>query len=268
MQVQYQVLMWDMVAVFYRAKLTFENLRENYERAVQEYSHKMSVDRAQLHLGTHQMAQLLDFKAIEELRDHLLWDLKTFSHRMFRTSNSTDIFDKYVSDIYHEVSILKEEHYTVSIYAPAYEEGVQQDLTERDKILAEVHEFFPRKLEQIHNLFQKAQARLWEILPQFTQDKVFVRSLYLFGEETLTGACEGGLDGFYMKMYPSGQAVDGYVGAARSFLESGFGDHARQALDRAKAALKKSVLPEKVKKEKRDELRALSRAMPVQAPQS
>lgn len=252
-------LIWNVVAAFFKARGSFDAQRQNYERMVEDYARKKSVDRKKLHLGTREVAGLLDFKVIEELRNNYLRNLKDLTHRMFRKDDSTDVFDRYVSDIYHEVSILKEEHYTVMTYAPAYEEGAQPDLTERDKILKEVHEFFPRKMEQVHNLFQKAQARLEEILPQYGKDRVFVRSLYLFGDEVLKKVNEGGLDGFYDKVYPSGGAVQGYMSAAHSFYESGFYDHADKALKKARAALKKSPLPEDEKKKKREEIKKLGK---------
>jgi hypothetical protein len=251
--------MWDITVEFFKAKRSFEDQRGKYEGMVKDYARKQSVDRRQLQLGTHEIAGLLDFKAIEELRNHYLRDLKGLSHRMFRTDDTTDSFDKYVSDIYHEVSILKEEHYTVLTYAPAYEEGAHPDLTERDKILEEVHMFFPRKVSQIHNLFRKAQARLEEILPQYGLNRIFIRSVYLFGGELLKKVFEGGLNAFYEKMYPSGGAVQGYITVARSFHESGFNEEAGNALKKARTALKKSSLSDEEKKEKRAEIKQLEK---------
>lgn len=252
-------LIWDILVAFFKAKKSFTDQRVNYERMVLEYSNKMSVDRSELHLGTREVAGLLDFKAIEELRNNYLRELKSLAHSMFRKDDSTDIFDKYVSDIYHEVSILKEEHYTVMTYAPAYEEGLQLDLTERDKILAEVHDFFPRKVEQIRNLFEKAQSRLEEMLPQYTQNRILVRSLYLFGQEILQKAGEPGIEELYRKMYPAEGALQGYLEAARSFHESAFYELADKALKQARAALRKSSLTEEKKKEKREEVKQLAK---------
>ena len=64
---------------------------------------------------------MLEFKSLESLRDDYIQELKDLCHDVFRTADRTDPLDRYVSDIFHEVSILKEEHYTVKTYAPQYE---------------------------------------------------------------------------------------------------------------------------------------------------
>jgi hypothetical protein len=250
---------WQTVTTFCAARSRFNEQREHYENLVKDFARKQSVDRRQLHLDTREVASLLDFKSIEEIRDTYLHRLKSLTHAMFRRHDSTDLLDKYVSDIYHEISILKEEHYTVLTYAPAYEEGMQGDLSERDKILKEVHEFFPRKMEQIENLFQKAQSRLEELLPQFGKERVFVRSLYMFGEEATKGVYKGGLAEFYGKVYPVGGAAEGYLTVARSFQESGFPEQAVKALAAARSALKASALPDAKKKKLREEIKQLEK---------
>jgi len=257
--IEIRTRIWDLVARFFAAKSTFRSQRENYERIVGNYAKKRSVDRRDLHLTTHEIAGLLDFKALEDLRDNHLWELKQMSHSIFRTDDKTDIFDKYISDIYHEVSILKEEHYTVMTYAPAYEEGLHLDLAERDKILEEVHQLFPRKMEQIRSLFVKAYSRLQELLKLFLDERIFVRSLYLFGNDVLGKAGEGDIAALYEKIYPKGGAVQGYLKVAQSFHESGFYENAEEALKKAKSALRKSKLPDTEKKKKREEINQLAK---------
>jgi hypothetical protein len=263
MKEDHKNLLWEIVTKFFVAKKSFMVQHTNYDRLVKSYAKKQSVDRRQLQLGTREVAGLLDFKSIEELRNHHLRELKRLSHEMYRTEEITDLFDKYVSDIYHEISILKEEHYTVLTYAPAYEEGQQGDLTERDKILEEVHEFFPRKMEQVNSLFQKAQIRLEELLPEYGQDRVLVRSMYLFGDKLLKGLYKNGLVDLYKKVYTKGGAVEGFLTAARSFHESGFDEQAEQALKKAKAALKKASCSENEKKRLREEIKQLGKETAV-----
>ncbi len=252
-------LLWELVNKFFVAKKSFEAQNDNYERLVKNYAKKKSVDRRRLQLDTREVAGLLDFKSIEELRNHHLRELKRLSHEMFRTEEITDLFDKYVSDIYHEISILKEEHYTVLTYAPAYEEGQQSDLTERDKILQEVHEFFPRKMLQVASLFQKAQSRLEGLLAEYGQDCVFIRSMFLFGDKLLKGTYKNGLADLYEKVYPEGGATEGYITVAHSFHESGFDEQAEQALKKAKAALKKASCSENAKKKLREQIKQLAK---------
>jgi len=253
-------LIWEIVSTFFISKRIYQAQYRNYERMVRAFAREFETPREKLKLSSEEVAALLDFKEIEHLRNVHLRKLKDLSHQMFRTDEATDLFDKYVSDIYHEISILKEEHYMVSTYAPLYEEEHQLDLTERDKILNEVHEFFPQKTRDIHKLFQKAQRRLDRIIPEYGRERVFVRSLYLFGDELLKGVYRGGLEGFYRKIYGQYGAAKGYIIAARSFYESGFYEQAQNALKKARAALKEDPrLADDIRKELKEEIKRLDK---------
>ena len=65
------------------------------------------------------------------------------------------------------------------------------------------------------------------------EERIVVRSLYLFGAELLGTAYRGGLRGLYNHMYPDLGDVGGYAVAGKSFLDSGFTEEALQAFREA-----------------------------------
>ena len=163
---------------------------------------------------------MLEFKSLESLRDDYIQELKDLCHAVFRTADRTDPLDRYVSDIFHEVSILKEEHYTVKTYAPQYERDSNE--VELKFILDDAHTVFPKKLTQIRYLFGKARERMEKILPTVRSMPIVVRSLYLHrNEDFIRNAYPKGLKAFYSHMYPLG-AFEGYYQVAQSFYHSSF----------------------------------------------
>ena len=172
---------WTIVELYYRAHAIFRQQYDRYEERVLHYSNKLGLHRLDLRLNPEDVAGLLDLKAMERLRDGYLRELKDLCHQVFRGQDRTDLLDRYVSDIFHEISILKEEHYNVKTYAPQYERDAAE--VELKYILDEAHWLFPQKLNQIRFLFGKAQARMEELLPTFRKIKIFIRSLYLYRDD-------------------------------------------------------------------------------------
>lgn len=223
---------WDLIALFFDAQRQFRETYDTYETKVLQYAEERGVDRRFLRLSAEEVAGLLDFRKLEHLRNDELEALKNVSHNIFRSVDSTDPFDRYISQIFHELSILKEEQYKVSTFAP---ELKTEEKEEYESILDEVHEAFPRQVHGIYYLFQKAQTRLEELLPQFARGpkgKVTIRSIYLFGDETFRGFYPNTIEDVYRIAYPNG-APEGYFTVARSFNESGFREYAVEALDHA-----------------------------------
>lgn len=222
--------LWDVVAEFFTAKRLFAEQYQQYEVTVLAVAKEQGLDRKDLRLTAKAVSKLLDFKKLDHLCEDHLFALKELSHQLFRQPGETDMFDRYVSNIFHEISILKEEHYEVKKYGLAFKKAKEGD--EYNQIMDEVHEYFPKRIHRAYNLFQKAQRRICELLPEFRSSRVFIRSLYLFGREALEGAYDGTLEEFYSHLYPGGVA-EGYLEVARSFFASGFQDLAEQALSRA-----------------------------------
>ena len=142
-------LKWRVVERFYLAWNNFQSVHDRYEQIVHDYVDKLGVPREKIRLDPKDLFELLSTQDLEVLRDDFLTPLKTACHRLFRTEDSTDFLDRLVNDIFHELSILKEEHYNVLTYATdeaAMLPGTDRDLhQEQQVILDEVHDMFPQR---------------------------------------------------------------------------------------------------------------------------
>lgn len=228
-------LAWRVVERFYLAWNNFQSVHDRYEQIVQDYVDKLGVPRQEIRLDPRDLFELLSTQDLEVLRDDFLTPLKTACHRLFRTEDSTDFLDRLVNDIFHELSILKEEHYNVLTYATdeaAMLPGTDRDLHEEQQvILDEVHEMFPQKVHRIEHLFETGSVALEALLHRWNTDTVLVRSLFLQRNGFVSQAYEAGLDHFYRLMYGQEEFTRGYWVVGCSFLESGFLERAQQALE-------------------------------------
>jgi hypothetical protein len=244
---------WHMTEMFFAAAATFKEIFDSYEDKVLKFARARGVDRKVLRLTADEVSTLFDLPALEKLRNGLLYDLKDTAHELFRTPNATDELDRYLSDIFHETSILKEQHYTVKTYAASYE-----DKEEAVKILDEAHENFPVKLNQMRTLFQKATQRLQEILVRENRQRILTRSLYMHGEKMLKPLYPEGLVSLYRIMYPGGGSAEGYLTAAKDFFNANFYDIASDALSKARSCLAVSDMAAKEKNRLNLEMEALA----------
>ena len=224
-------LEWSILELFYRSQNTFREQFDSYEKRVLDHSYQKGLNRSDLRLSPTDLADLLDLKAIESMRNDFLFQLKDLCHVQFRGKDRTDSLDRYVSDIFHEISILKEEHYNVRTYAPGWER--EHATEELSYILDEAHSMFPKKLNHVRFLMKKAQDRMEELLPTFTDNRIVVRSLYLHRDDFVDECYEKGIRDFYGFMYPELGAVEGYFEAGKSFFASGFYELAQEAFDRS-----------------------------------
>lgn len=252
---------WLLLRSFYTSWRRFQRLFEEYERRVGEFSARYQTERSLLRLDPDDLATLIDFKALEDLRDREASLLREISHDLFRTRDATDRFDHSVSIIYHELSALKEEHYTLR------EEFVREQQVEYERFYKEVNHFYPKRLRHIRNLYRKAERRLRHHLPAMAKDRVVVRSLYLYGEGLLRGLLPGGVEELYGAMYAGG-APEAYAAAGDSFRASGFLDEAAEAYGRCLAAAEAAADPGKgaaardlgrIREEAREALEAVGR---------
>ena len=259
---------WDIVDEFFQARALFMQIYDAYERGVLRHAEERGVDRKDLRLDADDVSALLDNHQLADLRGRHLVALKETSHQLFRTDEATDIFDRYITDAFHEVSILMQEHLKVHRVMPAYTQ-MDEDEEEVEAILDEVHQLFPNKVHHVYALFQKAKERLEQLIHEHDRNTVLLRSLYLFGDELLGGVYDGGLEEFYGYLYPDLGAPKGYLEVGRSFLESGFLEHAREALGKclvlAQKATPRGPELEEIVKEAR-ELVQRAKRVPVSPP--
>ena len=259
---------WLLLRTFYSSWKRFLSLFEEYEGRVSAFSERYKTERSRLRLSPDDLSSLIDFRALEDLRDREASLLRETSHDLFRSSDATDRFDHLVSILYHELSALKEEHYTLR------EEFVREERIEYDLFYREVNQYYPKRLRHIRNLYAKADRRLRQLLPGMASDRVVVRSLYLFGEDLLGGLYPGGLADLQEAMYPGGPA-EAWAAAGDSFRESGFRDRALEAYGRCLAAAAAAGGPrtgrtrrhlDRVVGEARERAEALRRDLEAEAP--
>jgi hypothetical protein len=245
---------WLLIRGLFVSRDRFLRMFRTYERRVQAHSRKLAVDRSRLDLPWTELRMLLDFEALEQIRDDLLEELKEVAHDLFRSIDSTDPLDSYIAQIYHEVSILKEEHYGLE------EEYLEKDAKAYERLHEEVKDSFPNRLRHIRDLFVKCRRRLERILPSMMEGSIVIRSLYLFGDDIFRAAYRDGLVGIYRKAYPEEGEVRGFYEAALSFRRGGFDDLAKAAIEKAhKAAARARKSPglTELKRQIRTERQAL-----------
>lgn len=214
---------WLFVERFYSSHKLYQEQYDLYEGKVANYVERFGKPRHEIRLEPGELSDLLDFKRLERIRDAFLLPLKDASHAFFRSDHSTDFIDRIVNDIFHEISILKEEHYNVLTYTSPDDDLAGEEMR---TILDEVHEMFPIKVHRLMHLFDVARGRLEKILPAHKEDVVFIRSLFLNRDGFVAEAYEDGLIQFYRLIYGDDRAFDGFKTVGDSFYHSGFYDQA------------------------------------------
>lgn len=236
---------WDLVRTYFEAARIFQEIHATYESKVMGHADAAGVDRRLLRLSGEEVAALIDFTRLERLCNCELMALKTIAHSIFRSPVSTDPFDRYASQIFHETSILKEERYKVGTIAPEYQQN--EDLLTYQTIIDEAHEAFPRQVHMINTLMRRAQQRLEELMPYYRRDRVTLRSVYLFGDDIFDGFYPNGYEDGLARLFPEdGGTRKGLLEVARSFLAAGFADDAIEALERAQRLPQPIGSPEEV----------------------
>ncbi len=226
---------WRILERFYRSRFHFLRIYDRYEELVAGYVEQLGIPREQIRLQPQELSQLLSYKELEVLRDEFLQPLKDACHALFRTRDTTEFLDRVVNDIFHELSILKEEHYNVLTYEAESREsnadsGLDEDdssrsgeiVREQQAVLDEVHDVFPQKVHRLHHLFEVALQRFEAILPNYSDNQVLIRSLFLHRDRFVSQAYERGLVDFYELMYGEKRIFEGYKMVGDSFYRSGF----------------------------------------------
>ena len=224
---QHSPYLWTIVERFYRALKLFMEQHDRYEGKVADHVKALKQPREDIRLDQVGLSELLHFKKLENIRDAYLLPLKDACHVLFRSRDSTDFLDRLVHDIFHEISILKEEHYNILTYAP----GQKPDDPEREEmtaILDEVHALFPLKVHRLKHLFEVARGRIEQILPRYRDNVVLIRSLFLHRDGFVAEAYDGGLLHFYKLLYGEDRLFDGFRAVGDSFYHSGFYQQADQ----------------------------------------
>ena len=223
-------LLWDFLDTFIKGRRGFLSIQRRYDRRVLKAARARSVDRTELKLPPEQLFRLFHLQRLELLRDRRLEPLRRMAPRIFGAEGDVGLMDVYCGHIFHEVSILSREHRSVGRFVR------RKDPRRYRALFDEVSGYYPERLRRVKRFFSLAMKRLDELLPSWGQERVIVRSVYLFGNELARRAWGHGREDFYKRMYPDGGEVRGYAYAAQSLAESGFTGHAREAIAQAKAA--------------------------------
>ena len=221
-------LPWELIRLHYGSRHAFTKVHKTYEATVAGLVAARGKPREQLKLDVDDTRALFD---TDDLRDLIvLWvePLRETARRLFRGTNVAEPYDMKVSRIYHEMSILFEEHLSVQNF-PA--DGSAREFT---RLFREVSEYYPQRLRRVRDLFSRGQRRLEEILPEFEDDPIVLRSVFLFREELWPDVAPSGLNRFLEKMFPKGGAAEGFQRLAQSFHRASF--HA-ETIDCAKVGV-------------------------------
>jgi len=214
-------LPWRIIEHHHASRNNFLSLYEAYERRVARHVHTSGVGRETIKLGPAETRDLFDTWRLKELIERWVRPLRDASHAYFRDKDVTELYDTKVSRIYHELSILKEEHLSVREF-PHELAGAR----EFARLFSEVSKYYPQRLMRVHELFERAGHRLEELLPAFAADQIVLRSAYLFRDDLWPDEAQAGLNRFFDKMFPEQGAAYGFLQVARSFLKAGFYNHA------------------------------------------
>ena len=224
---------WKIIELFYRSFLAYRHIHDQYEENIAGICAKNGVSREALQLSPTDLAGLIEFQKLEDLRDRYLFTLKDYCHDIFRDRDRTDLLDRYVSDIFHEISILKEEHYTVKHYALFWARADAQ--AELQAIMEEALKLVPHKIQHIEFLYRTARERLETLLPGFRGQKILTRSLFLNRDGFIAECHPQGIEGFYALMYPEHGPLEGFMEAGESFFASAFHRQAKDAFELGRA---------------------------------
>jgi len=217
-------LIWDFLTTFVAARRTFLSVYRRYERRVLTAARERGVPRTELRLPPKELWELFSRGRLESLRDDRLAPLRDLAQEIFGPSGDSGLMDAYCGHIYHEISILSEEHRSVGRFVRHHDPRRYRSLFE------EVSGYYPLRLNRVQRFFRAAMKRLDELLPRWSRERIIVRSTFLFGDSLARRAFGSGREALYLRMYPNGGVIRGYCEAGRSFYRSGFAEYAREAL--------------------------------------
>jgi hypothetical protein len=169
----------------------------------------------------------------------VLFRLKERCHALFRGGEvfGDALFDLAVGSLFHEAMKLRENFYQLAVYAPEVEaaralaepgsEGLFEEFT---RILAASRVRLAEAFAECEALLEQTRRQLFGLLAVHRENGLVTR--YLIENAALASDVLGEpLDAFFARVHAS--PVAAYALAARSYLESGYFDEARAALQEA-----------------------------------
>ena len=219
--------LWDFIVTFVAARRTFLSIYRRYEKRVLSACKRLNVRREDLVLPPQELFELFNLRRMTYLRDARLKPLRDLAERIFERSGDEELLDVYCSHIYHEFSILSEEHRSVGRFIRT------KDRRRYRLLFEEVSGYYPERLRRIRRLFTGGLRRIELLLPKWAAHRIIVRCVYLFGDRLALHASGQDVRAIYRRMYPEGGEVKGFLEAGLNFQESGFLARARDAGQKA-----------------------------------
>jgi len=218
--------LWDFLRRFVSSRRTFLSIHRRYEQRVSAECKALGVSRENLVLPPSELFKLFNLRRLAFLKEARLKPLRELAEEIFEARGDEELLDVYCSHIYHELSILNEEHRSVGRFLRI------KDRRRYRQLFEEVSGYYPKRLQRIRRLFTGGMRRIEILLPTWAQHRVVVRSIYLFGDKLAGHAYGKGVEALYVRMYPEGREIQGYLEAARSLQISGFMTRAREAAEK------------------------------------
>jgi len=209
-------LAWELIEQHHLSRNAFNAVFKSYENRVAQLVKALGVAREDIKLDPAETRRLFDTPELESLIRAHVEPLRNAAHALFREDDVAEPYDSKMSRIYHELSILKEEHLSVRNFP---REGANREFT---RLYREVSQYYPQRLRRVRDLFSRAQKRLEDLLPMFADDTIVLRSVYLFREALWPDNPRAGIARFLAKMFPSADPAHGWLQIARSFFKAGF----------------------------------------------
>lgn len=219
-----QISSWSIIKVFFQAFTFYNSIENNFKVQVKNSISKSSNASV---CSFEAFIKYLDNQDIALLRDKFLIDLRRLSHAEFRSRKKLERFDVYISEIFHEVSILKEQKYILEHYFQRKDQLSEEEL---NQMLNQTFELFDTKMKHIKVLFNNAKSRLEEILPSYRNDDFILRKLYLDGAVLFKEFYKDPVKNMLDFMFQEGGFPEGYIAIACSFSSGGFFENGNKVI--------------------------------------
>lgn len=216
----------DTVLQFLKATHTFHRLYAQYRRGL---------------LSFGEWAKFVDDRG-----ESVLFNLKErsqqiYQHGPFRITEKEQIFDLTIRSIFHLAMKLREDLYTLEIFAPKYAElrKIPSDSAEKRNLLEKFQVIIARAetslregMEEIAGLIQDSSRQFRELLSDYCHNGLLIR---FFIEEADFIKTTIGAQAFdeCLRTLSGGDQSEAYRLAGESYFESAFFDRALQAFARA-----------------------------------
>ena len=217
-----QITSWSILKVFFQSFSFYNNLEKKFREKV--LASKLESFGKTIY-PFEAFVEYLDTKDLVKLRDKHLTDLRQLAHAEFRGRKVMERFDIYISEIFHEVSILKEQKFILDHHFQRKDQMYPEMI---NQMLSQTYDLIETKMEHVKVLFNNAKGRLEEILMAYRKDDFILRTLYLEGPILFQEFYADPVKNILDIMFVEGGYSEGYLAISCSFCSGGFFENGRQ----------------------------------------